>query len=338
MCTRGSCSAIRRATSFVLVDELPPRRVLVVGVERSGTSWLAEVLRSTPHTAYVGEPDHPRLNPFAVRAIEGLGSHPVVGAHEDGPDAYRRLWSAAFGDVPSYLRGQHRLSQRLFRSTDRDDRLAACHPEHPHVTTRLRVASRLAVPKHAPHEAPTHIVKSVRVHFALDWVRTNWDPAVVVCRRHPLDVVASALVLDIPPYLDWLAPAARAQATERYGVAEPLATDRITSMAWRTGLLMSFLDDHVRDHPEVHVADHERMCEAPVERMRELVTAIGLEWTPYTEAFIVEHERPGTGFEINRVASEQSGKWRTRLSNDDARTAACVLGQFPISERYDLTA
>jgi hypothetical protein len=33
----------------------------------------------------------------------------------------------------------------------------------------------------------------------------------------------------------------------------------------------------VHAHPEVHVADHETMCEAPVDRMRELVTAVGLE-------------------------------------------------------------
>ena len=120
-------------------------------------------------------------------------------------------------------------------------------------------------------------------------------------------------------------------------MVEPSTTDPITSMAWRTGLLMSVLDEHVRDHPEVHVAQHEYMCEAPVERMRDLVNSIGLTWTPATESFILEHERPGTGFVIDRVASEQSGKWRTRLSDVDARTAAAVIAQFPVSERYDLT-
>jgi hypothetical protein len=70
--------------------------------------------------------------------------------------------------------------------------------------------------------------------------------------------------------------------------------------------------------------------------MRDLVNSIGLAWTPATERFIAEHERPGTGFVIDRVASEQSGKWRTRLSEVDARTAADVIAQFPVSDRYDL--
>ncbi|MEX1009465.1 MAG: hypothetical protein WD271_16730 [Acidimicrobiia bacterium] len=313
-----------------------PARILVVGVERSGTSWVGGTLRSTPGAGFVGEPDHPELNPFAVRAVEGLGSHPVIARDEPGPAAYRKLWDAAFGAVPRYARGQGRISRAIFRSAERDDRLAVCHPEHPRVAPRLRIASALAVPKHVTGHMRTRVVKSVRVHFALDWLRANWNPTVVVCRRHPLDVVASALAVDIPPGLDWLAPAARAQAMERFGVAEPSTVDLLTCMAWRTGLLMSVLDEHVRRHPELHVADHENLCGAPVERMRELVTSIGLEWTQDSEDFVIERDRPGTGFQVSRVASEQPGKWRTRLSADDARTAARVLAQFPISDAYDL--
>ena len=320
-----------------MADVPRTRRVLVVGVERSGTSWLSGVLRSTPGAGYVGEPDHPLTCPYPWRAIWGLGSHPVVASDDPGPEAYRRLWDAAFGDAPNYIRGQQRLAMKIFRRTGRDDRVAPCHPEHPHATLQLRVAARLAVPKHAPAGRSTKVVKSVGAHFALDWLRANWDPVVIVCFRHPLDVVASGLALRIPYALEWLAPTARAQAHARYGVAEPSATDPVTSMAWRTGLLMSILDQHVRDHPEVNVAEHEYLCEAPVDRMRDLVGSIGLDWSPDAERFIGEHDAPGAGFDIIRVASEQSGKWRSRLSDDEARRAASVLAQFPISERYDLT-
>ena len=177
----------------------------------------------------------------------------------------------------------------------------------------------------------------MRVQFALDWLRANWDPTVVVCRRHPLDVVASSLALDIPPELDWLAPEARAHATEQFGVPEPSTDDPVTCMAWRTGLLMSVFDEHLRAHPEVHVADHEHLCEAPVERMHELVSSLGLEWTTATEDYVLDHDRLGAGFETRRVAAGLPGKWRTRLSADDARTAARVIAQFPISQTYDLT-
>jgi hypothetical protein len=102
--------------------------------------------------------------------------------------------------------------------------------------------------------------------------------------------------------LDWLAPAARAQAQLRYGVVEPSTTDPITSMAWRTGLLMSVLDEHLRDHSEVHVAQHEYLCDAPVERMRDLVTSIGLRGHPPPRA-----SSPSTN---GRVRASSSTGWR----------------------------
>jgi hypothetical protein len=87
---------------------------------------------------------------------------------------------------------------------------------------------------------------------------------------------------------------------------------------------------------DIHVIDYESLCAAPALRLRELATSIGLDWGCESDRFVVEHERPGTGYEINRIASEQPGKWQTRLTPDAARTATRVTTQFPISERYDL--
>ncbi len=179
-------------------------------------------------------------------------------------------------------------------------------------------------------------MKSVRLHFALDWIREQWNPTIVVCRRHPLDVVASALPLDTPHELYWLAPAARQQAMDRWGVREPSVDDPVTCMAWRAGLLMSILLEQIEAHPEMHVVDHEHMCQDPVVRFRELAASLGLEWTDESDQFVVDHNRPGSGYDIERVAADQPGKWRTRLSADEARTAARVLAQFPISRTYDL--
>ena len=46
--------------------------------------------------------------------------------------------------------------------------------------------------------------------------------------------------------------------------------------------------------------------------------------------------RPGTGYELHRVQADLPGAWRRRLSPEDARTAAAVIAQLPIAERYDL--
>ncbi|HXY91057.1 MAG TPA: sulfotransferase, partial [Acidimicrobiia bacterium] len=186
--------------------------VLVVGHERSGTTWVGRVLASTPGTSYLGEPDHPRLGAFANRAVQGLGSHPVLGAADPAPADYARLWDVAFGAPVRIVRGQGRLSAALFAGTSDDERFAASHPLHPRVTARLRAAQITAVPRNRAGDFSSRIVKSVRAQLALDWICARWSPTVVVCRRHPLDVVASALAVDIESGLDWLAPAAHARA------------------------------------------------------------------------------------------------------------------------------
>jgi hypothetical protein len=203
------------------------------------------------------------------------------------------------------------------------------------------MATMLAVPLHVPGDVPVRVVKSVHAIFALEWIRKNWNPVVVICRRHPLDVVASHLGIRrlqgrLPADLISLAPVARAQAQQWFGVPEPEGNDAVARTAWRTGMLMSVLDVHVRGCADLHVADHEALCAAPRERLRELATSIGLLWGPESDEFVIEHERPGSGHEINRIASEQPGKWRTRLTPDEVQTAARVLRQFPIAERYDL--
>jgi hypothetical protein len=299
-------------------------------------------LGSTDGAELILEPDHPNTKPFAVRACRALGTRPVVASDERGPEQYRRLWDAAFGaTTPRFVRGQGRLSKALFMHMSREVRTRACHPVHPHRTLRLWMASMLAVPLHARGDVPVRIVKSVRVHFALEWIRQNWNPVVVICRRHPLDVVASMVSIDSPlehrrANVDLLAPAARALAQEWFGVPEPEGDDRVANTAWRAGMLMSVLDAHARRCPDLHVVDHELLCAAPRARLQELATSIGLLWGPESDEFVVAHERPGTGYEINRISSELPGAWRTRLTADEARTAARVLAQFPIAECYDL--
>ena len=91
-----------------------------------------------------------------------------------------------------------------------------------------------------------------------------------------------------------------------------------------------------RANPQFHVVDHEEMCRDSVAGFRALATALGLDWTAENEAVLVASNRPGTGYELNRVQADLPGAWRRRLSPEDARTAAGIIAQLPIAERYDL--
>jgi len=210
------------------------------------------------------------------------------------------------------------------------------------LTVQLRMAAALGVPRHVGSAVPRehHVAKSVHAPLMIDWIRARWDPAVVVCFRHPLDVVASVLAAgnvgrsgdDIGGRLS---RAAREVGTESYGVPLPTSGDRLPYVAWRVGLVMSVLADACRDNPAFHVVQHGETCEDPVGRFRDLVSGLGLTWTADTEAFVRTSNRPGTTWQTARVAHEQKDRWRTRLALSDARAASQVLRQFPIAARYE---
>ncbi len=94
--------------------------------------------------------------------------------------------------------------------------------------------------------------------------------------------------------------------------------DLVAGMSWRVALSMSALDDACRAHPEFHVVDHEVLCRDPHAEYRKLFDAIGLDWSDEVESHNERANRPGAGYETNRIAGEQSGKWRERMAPDDA--------------------
>jgi hypothetical protein len=317
-------------------------RVLVVGHERSATTWIGHVLGETARSGYVNEPDDPRTNPFAIRAMAGRGTLPLLSASDPSWPSLTYLWDVAFGSRrPRYVRGQHRASVALHHGASVEQ---LDHMESPgkSVSLRLQLAAALGVPRHLqPHvDRDHHVVKSVHAPFMIDWIRARWDPTVVVCFRHPLDVIASVRAADIVGrsggvIVSRMSRETRAYGLEHYGVPLPTDDDQVACLAWRVGLVMSRLADECRAHPEFHVVDHARICESPSERLRELVAEVGLSWTDDTEAFVASSNRPGTTWQTTRVASEQRDRWRSRLTPGEVSAASEIVAQFPIASRYD---
>jgi hypothetical protein len=238
------------------------------------------------------------------------------------------------------VRGQVRVSRQLMAGAS-EESLDRMQSSERRLTPRLRLAAALAVPRQGRAPAPRRVVKSVHAPLMLDWITARWDPAVVVCFRHPLDVVASVIEAGTcgrtgGAVTRLLSPAALAVGTDAYGVPLPDGDGQVAFTAWRVGLVMSALADACRAHPEYHVVHHEQLCEQPVERFRALVEAVGLEWTADTERFVTESNQPGTLWQTNRIAGEQQDRWRTRLTPADARVATEVLCRFPIAARYAL--
>src|SRR4051794_14190277 len=94
-------------------------RVLIAGLPRSGTTWIARMLASCEHTVLVSEPDNPNDDPFALRKRKLPGGYYTALDPTDEAPVFERLWREAF-ERPGGAEGaidalRRRGSRTLFR-------------------------------------------------------------------------------------------------------------------------------------------------------------------------------------------------------------------------------
>lgn len=307
----------------------PP--VLIAGIPRSGTTWTANVLARTANVRLLSEPDNETVHPYAVRAKLPLGRHPVLG-QTDSAIEYERLWAAAFerGEVDRSFKT--RLAGRILRSTPRTalDRTFTGPKEPP--GARLRAVALMAgAPSTLPRkdEESRILVKSVHVGFALDWISERFAPSIVILTRDPLDVAASWFELGL--VRPWLVVPEEEARMLVDPVALPRSSDELPLVAWacvNVGLLTLALEQAANRHPEWPRFDHADLCESPERRFKELADHVGLRWTSAAGDYLTQSNQPGTGYETRRVSKDVAGRWRQRVSGEEADLMESTMQQI----------
>lgn len=318
------------------------KRVLVAGIPRSGTSWVGRVLGSTEGAVYVGEPDNHEHAPFALRAKLRLPGwfYTALDPEADAAD-YELLWSAAFGlpelRVSSGLtpveRLRRRTSRQLLRRVSDDERRRAFQaPDR--VRPALRVAAAIAIPERPERPGEAIVAKSVYAPLALEWLAARFPVEIVLVHRDPLNVLSSWLELgwiDGPGAdpLGELAPAVAQPLARRLG-APPLPADAspLAGAAWLVGLLEAVLRAAAERHPQWTSVSHEALCSDARAGFAELAGRLDLRWSEHSDRLVERLDRPGSGYETSRVASELAEVWRERLTPAQAAEVSAILEAF----------
>jgi hypothetical protein len=317
-----------------------PRRILVIGPPRSGTTWVEQVLGRAASARVVHEPDNETCNPFALRAKTSLGRFPVLGANDPAPVAYHDLWSRAFEGVGRAATARWLTAKALLRTADAD--LDAVFDQGRHgLSARLRLVSALASLPPAPlperPDDPPVLVKSVHASLAAEWIVRRWRPKVVVVLRNPLNVVASHVALGWGPSgldypflhrglarLPWVPPVQPASAP-------------LSRLAWQIGVFCTALETAVQRNPGWLVVSHEELCREPAGGFKNVCAALGLPWTEDAADFLAASDRPGKGLETRRVTAEQPTNWTRHLTGAQVEEVVGVLSTFP-SRLFDPTS
>ena len=290
------------------------KRVLVVGLPRSGTTWFARALAASPGARYVHEPDNIESGPYALVGMRGLWHDPNLAPGERVP-AYERMWDVAFGGGwPSGA-----LARQAVR--------ASLSPRVPAPARAAIQRSFTSLAARMPRGDEAVVVKSVYCYFAMEWLAERYRPDIAIVWRNPANM--------LPGYLErgWITDELRTRPPlpARFGdtaVWPPPAEFGLENVLWSICARMTVLLETATRHPDWHVYRHEEISADPRDRYREVFTDLGLEWSTGVERFLERSNKPGEGWDVQRVAEQEATVWKRRLDADQIRLTRDVMRRF----------
>ena len=333
-------------------------RLLVLGSERSGSTWIAQVLCRASNAQYVHEPDNPGFSP-AARDAQALGIFPVLCDRVDGRGAltapsveptgdiseslqkYDDLWELAFSgrwpirQLPRWTENTlHKVPKVIRPSVRRAGALSL---------SALRRVQLVASNNRMPHTdaATPLLVKSVHGNFAAEWIVRHHQPsAVVLVCRNPVAIASSLIEFGTGPSriqqirAVYEHPTIQERFVSRLHLPPlPVRLSVPEACAWWGAFCNVYLHELRSTHPDWILADHDAITAAPDSGFQKLFNDLGFSRTVAVDRFLSESNRPGQGFTTQRLTATASDRWRHVLGDHEAEVLS-VTRSFPeVSDR-----
>lgn len=304
------------------------RPLVIVGMPRSGTTWVKEVLETDPSLYSLMEPDSEGHRASAIWGKRRAGRFPVL-APGDRDDAYRTLWAWILDGAPETPR--LRVAAKVLHTVKPAPRKQFLRGGR---SSTMSLAALLGA-RPAVHRNPVlteHrlLVKTVHTPLSLEWLAAEFDVDVLVVMRHPGSILASWIALDYnDQYIGFCDREAVRALAASWGVPMP-GTDHLDRTIWQIGVLACALEQAVSRHPTWTVRLHEDLCRQPSTEFRRLSGEVGVEWSEEAESTLAGSDRPGQGFRTQRLAAELPDDWKRRLTTDQIDALRRVLDGFPL--------
>ena len=313
-------------------------RILLAGTNRCGSTWVANVLARARGMVTVFEPDAPETDILGTVTTRRIGRYPVLDPDQNN-FWYSMLWDLAFkggwpwARVPSARRAGRGLARTPAGFRD---------------LTVAALARTVAVARARPEHVA---VKSVNSSFALEWIARRYRPRTVILHRHPLNVVSSWFVLNLQGD-ETLSDNGqlRRRRLAALGVPPPPgSSDRVASLAWQVGALMSVQRATAARHPDWVVVSYDALSEAPQPGFAALFDQLGLAWTDAAQRYLLaaddprfavtgasrsgRHPNERTQHETQQSRRlEQRSGYERRLTPQQIDEARAVLADMPLGD------
>lgn len=288
--------------------------VLVLGVPRSGSTWLTEILGSAPDTDLVMEPDNEKTSILASCLKKNIPRFPKLSPQEPGPQELQMLWDCAFRSDWAPLLSRGRLSSAvcLTRTASRENAIARKSIDTPAdgVTgSSHKILRSLCASPRGPYK-PLRIIKSVHAVLYPEWIVERYRPSsTLIIMRHPIAVLQSWRRLKMPDAYRLTRSLASGDATPQ--------EDTFVRMAEQLCVMYASLKTASERNPDWHMVWHETLCEDPEGQMHEVADKCGIGWDARMAKHVALINQAGEGYQPKRIASQEIGKWKREVTQQE---------------------
>ncbi|AMM41429.1 sulfotransferase domain protein [Candidatus Desulfofervidus auxilii] len=322
--------------------------ILIVGIPRSGTTWIAKILSKSTGAYYLHEPDNEKNNILAYIFKKGLHRYPYLNAN-DHLDSYYKLWEIAFKGkvIPKMINRFLRVLAipRSKRLPIYENKVSSCLTDEFNTITKFFEKYQLYLTKYFTWKIIPYpeilIIKSVHCILSLPWIEKNFRPSkIIVVFKNPFNVITN--------YLEMKLPDAIRNIFNQNGLIEDhfkfLKSSHldiinhgtfIQKMAMQIGGFYYFLEKEIPKHNDWIKIYHEDLCVNPIKKFYELFNKLNLKWNKNVENFIKKHDKKGKGFSISRKANEEIDKWKHNLSEPQIKEILECLKIFNQSTKWN---
>jgi hypothetical protein len=304
--------------------------ILILGCQRSGTTWLAKIIDSHPDVLYRHEPDESQPAPSSVDAA----ALPALLTRWIADRAPRTVSIKPFFHK-SWQPGWSRPVRAALATAIKGVR---------RLPAPGRALGELPIPDFGAAPAPRVAIKSIK--WAADAaILAHTMPAsrTIFILRHPCGQVASVMRGNRQRRFDLKTEgtdmpfdeAAALPFAAAHGVDGPTfqALPDAAKYAWSWRAFNEPAYAALAPQPNVHVVLYEALCARPDALVRRILAFANLDWNPQTEAFVARsaaHGGKAGYYDVFRNAVAAAEAWRTSMSQADQQAVRSVIATSPL--------